>query len=93
MFWRSISEVGAMSATYYVALPFVRTEEGDLVAGEAKECQSDFGARREAARMALTHAGAVAFSRTGDPGTGEFADAVVLQSYGQAPSYDQLFAS
>jgi hypothetical protein len=28
-----------MSVTYYVALPFVRTEDG-VVAGEAMECQS-----------------------------------------------------
>ncbi|WP_375782185.1 hypothetical protein [Nitrobacter winogradskyi] len=29
--------------------------------------------------------GAVAFSRTGDPGSGEFADAVVLRSFGEVP--------
>jgi hypothetical protein len=79
-------------STYYVALPFLRTEEGDLVAGEAKECQTETGARRAAYRMSLTHIGAVAFSRTGDPATGDFADAIVLQSYGEAPSFDQLFA-
>jgi hypothetical protein len=32
------------------------------------------------------HIGAVAFSRTGDPGSGEFADAVVLQPFGMVPS-------
>lgn len=60
--------------TYYVALPFTLTEDGDLVAGEAKECQSAHGAVREARRLALTSTGAVAFSRTGDPGSGEFAE-------------------
>jgi hypothetical protein len=81
-----------MSTTYYVALPFTRTEDGDLVPGEAKECQSALGAAREASRMALTHPGAVAFSRTGDPGTGDFADATVLRAFGEVPSVDQLFA-
>jgi hypothetical protein len=33
--------------------------------------------------MALDAAGAVAFSRTGDPGTGEFEDAKVIASYGE----------
>ncbi len=33
--------------------------------------------------IAETNAGAVAFSRTGDPNTGEFSDAVILASYGE----------
>lgn len=32
------------------------------------------------------HIGAVAFSRTGDPGSGEFADAVLLKAFGDVPS-------
>jgi hypothetical protein len=28
----------------------------------------------------------VAFSRTGDPGSGEFADAVLLKAFGEVPS-------
>jgi hypothetical protein len=31
--------------------------------------------------------------RTGDPATGEIADAIILQSYGDTPSLDQLFAN
>jgi hypothetical protein len=30
--------------------------------------------------------GAVAFSRTGDPSLGEFADAVLLRAFGEVPS-------
>jgi hypothetical protein len=30
--------------------------------------------------------GAVAFSRTGDPGSGEFAEAVLLKLFGDVPS-------
>jgi hypothetical protein len=42
--------------------------------------------RRVRARsLAATKAGAVAFSRTGDPNMGEFADAVVLFTAGEVP--------
>jgi hypothetical protein len=34
----------------------------------------------------LGHTGAVAFSRTGDPATGEFKDATVLRSFGDVPA-------
>jgi hypothetical protein len=68
-----------MSVTYFVAPPFTRSEEGDLVPGEAKECPSAHSAEREAFRVAAKSAWAVAFSRTGDPPTGEFDDAVVLR--------------
>jgi hypothetical protein len=79
--------------TYYVALPFTVSEDGELVAGEAKECQSSHGAIREAQRLASTSAGAVAFSRTGDPGSGEFADAVVIKSFGEVPSAESLLVN
>jgi len=72
--------------TYYVALPFTSTEDGELVASEAKECQSSSQAVREAQRLSLTNAGAVAFSRSGDPSAGEFSDAVVIRSFGAVPS-------
>ncbi len=37
------------------------------------------------------HAGAVALSRTGDPATGDFSDAIVLRKFGDVP--DDLSAS
>ena len=73
------------SVTYYVALPFGRSEEGDLVAGEPKECQSEHGARTTAARLAEANAGAIAFSRTGDPSAGEFDTAKVIARFGDTP--------
>jgi hypothetical protein len=33
----------------------------------------------------LGHTGAVAFSRTGDPATGDFSDATVLRKFGNVP--------
>jgi hypothetical protein len=69
--------------TYFVALPFERNSDGELVAGEPRDAQSQSAAVRLAAALAATKAGAVAFSRTGDPSTGEFADAVILARYGE----------
>jgi hypothetical protein len=33
--------------------------------------------------LAIEHAGAVAFSRIGDPSTGEFQDAMILAQFGE----------
>ena len=80
------------AVTYYVALPFIRTDEGDLVAGEAQEKQTAGAAVRAAQQMARTVPGAVAFSRAGDPATGDFEDAVVIQRFGEVPSVEELLS-
>ena len=82
-----------MPVIYYVALPFVRNEEGELVPGEAQDRQSAGAAESLARKMALTSAGAVAFSRTGEPATGDFADAVVLRAFGEVPSMEELLSA
>ena len=63
--------------TYYVALPFTAADDG-IAPGEAVECQSSSAGIRRAE--------AIAFSRTGDPGSGEFSDAVVLKAFGDVPN-------
>lgn len=75
-----------MSVTYYVALPFVRADEG-CAPGEAQECQTEAAAikRAEAMSRAPVNVGAVAFRRAGDPNIGEFSDAVVLKTFGEVP--------
>ena len=73
------------SVTYYVAMAFEKTEEGDLVALDPMESQSSTQAVSRARSLAASKAGAVAFSRTGDPDIGEFADAVVLFKTGDVP--------
>jgi hypothetical protein len=62
-----------MAVTYYVALPFVRTEDG-VAPGEAQEMPSETAAIRRAEAMArgASNAGALAFKRSGDPGMGSF---------------------
>ena len=72
--------------TYYAVLPFVRDQDGNLCPDEAVECQSSAGAAARARALAASKAGAVAFSRTGDPESGEWADAVVLTRVGDTPA-------
>jgi hypothetical protein len=80
-----------MSAiTYYVALPFKRGEDGELVADIPRECPSPLNAIQTARRLASDSIGAIAFARSGDPETGEFTDAVVLQAFGETLSLDEL---
>ena len=75
-----------MAVTYYVALPFIRTEDG-AAPGGAQECQSEAAAIRQAEGMSrLPMRGAVAFKRAGDPNVGEFSDAVVLKKFGDVPN-------
>lgn len=73
------------TVTYYVALAFMRNDDGDIVACEPKEAQSADQAVRMANALAASegHCGAVAFSRTGDPAVGEFDDAVILRTVGE----------
>ena len=56
-----------MAVTYYVALPFIRTDDG-AAPGEAQECQSEAAAIKRAEGMSRDPAaGAVSFKRAGDP--------------------------
>ena len=73
--------------TYYVVQPFIRGEDGDLIAAEATEAPASNAAkyRAQAASTAGNHVGAIAFSRTGDPQLGDFDSAVVLGRYGETP--------
>jgi hypothetical protein len=69
-----------INVTYHVVVPFDRNEEGDLTAGTAEKAPSALAAERGARSLAHIHAGAVAFSRTGNPTIGEFQDKVILAS-------------
>lgn len=73
--------------TYYVAMPFQRDEAGMLIAGDAEECQNSTTALRRAEMMSRLsgNIGAIAFSRSGNPMSGEFSDARLLRSFGHVP--------
>ena len=68
--------------TYHVVIAFDRDAEGGLKPGEARELMSPIVAERRARARPRTR-GALAFSRTGDPTTGEFQDAVILAQFGE----------
>ncbi len=72
--------------TYYVALPFIAADDG-VAAGEAVECFNPTAVvmKAEALSRKPGHVGAVAFSRTGDPATGDFGDAKVIRKFGEVP--------
>jgi hypothetical protein len=71
--------------TYFVALPF-DVADGSVVVGEPIECLSPASAIERAQGLwKFGHTGAVAFSRTGDPATGDFRDATVLRKFGDVP--------
>ena len=72
-----------MAITYHVVVPFGRSEDGDLVPLEPMEAPNGESARRRAQAAAAKHAGAIAFSRTGDPDSGDFSDATILATYGE----------
>lgn len=81
-----------MSVTYYVALPFIRTEEG-VTPGQAQECQGETAAIRRAEALSRNpeNVGALAFKRSGDPDAGNFNDATVLRTFGIVPeNLDEL---
>ena len=69
--------------TYFVALPFVAADDG-IAPGEPTECFNPVAVvmRSEALSRKEGHVGAVAFSRTGDPATGNFSDAKVIKKFG-----------
>ena len=70
-----------MPINYYVIVLFDRDGDGDLKPGEGREVSSSHAAISGARTGVIGHAGAVAFSRTGDPATGEFEDAVILAQF------------
>jgi hypothetical protein len=73
--------------TYYVVLPFVEANDG-IAAVEAVECFNPNAAmmRAEALSRRPGYVGAIAFSRTGDPATGDFGDAKVIRKFGKVPN-------
>jgi hypothetical protein len=74
----------ARSSTVFSAKSFQLWLSSQL---EAIECPSPATAieRAQGLWKVLGHTGAVAFSRTGDPATGDFRDAIVLRKFGDVP--------
>lgn len=71
---------------YFVTLPFLAADDG-IAAAEPTECFNPTAVvmRAEALSRKPGHVGAVAFSRTGDPTTGDSGDAKVIKKFGAVP--------
>jgi hypothetical protein len=81
---KEVTEIGEI--TYYVALPFIAADDG-IAVGEAIACSNPNAAvmRAEALSRKAGHVGAIAFSRSGDPATGDFGEAKVIRKFGDVP--------
>lgn len=75
--------------TYYVVQSFQAGNKGYLIADEPREASGPGQAKLWASRLAGERAGVIAFSRTGDPVTGDYAEAEVICSFGELP--DAIF--
>lgn len=79
--------------TYFVVQGFQRGKRGMLIAEDPREARGADHCKRMAARlMEEGRAGVVAFSRTGDPGTGDWQDAVIIDRKGELPDDEDVFA-
>ena len=68
--------------TYFVVQSFEVSRRGHAIPMALVQAQSPAQAVRMAERLA-SKGGAIAFSRTGDPETGDFDDAVILGQFGE----------
>lgn len=71
--------------TYFVVQSFQQGNKGFLIPDEPREAQGRGQALLWAQRLAAERAGALAFSRTGDPATGEWDDAEIICRLGLVP--------
>ena len=72
------------SVTIHVVQAFEQRDDG-VMATEPKSCPSAGSARALAGRLARTHAGVIAWSRTGEPELGDWGPAVELVRSGTIP--------
>jgi hypothetical protein len=77
-------------STYYVALPFLRSEHGELVAGKAKQAPSASSARLMAFETVMSGLGegAIAVALTGNAVAKEFEPAQIIAKFGE--TYETL---
>lgn len=71
--------------TYFVVQSFTRGKRGALLADTPVQATDQGHAFRMLERLAKSKVGVVAFSRSGDPATGEYTDAIILATFGDLP--------
>lgn len=77
--------------TYFVVQSFSLGKRGALLPDLPVQATGEDHAKRLANRLAGSKVGVVAFSRSGDPSSGEYDDAVLIAAHGRLP--DEMEAS
>lgn len=71
--------------TYYVAQTYQAGKRGALIPDQPKQARNLQHLETMVERLALTSVAVIAFSRSGDPETGEWEEAVIISQHGQVP--------
>lgn len=72
--------------TYFVVQTFQRGKKGALIPDIPRPARDRLHCERVAEKLAERSAGVVAFSRTGDPESDDWEDAMIISQYGETPS-------
>lgn len=73
--------------THYVVQGFRKGKRGALQADEPRIARDKDHCIRLAQQVAGSRHAVIAFSRTGDPDTGDFDDPVILAKHGEVPEH------
>ncbi len=79
--------------TYYVVQPYQETTRGALAALPAIAAGDAEHALRLVSQHQRLAVGVIAFSRRGDPETGDYEDAVILSRWGKVPEDGDVAAA
>ncbi|RDE08377.1 hypothetical protein [Pelagibacterium lacus] len=71
--------------TYFVVQTFQKGKKGVLIADQPRQARDEAHCKYLAERLSHSVHAAVAFSRRGEPSTGDWEDAVILAQYGPLP--------
>jgi hypothetical protein len=74
-----------MAQKLIVVLP-IQEIDGELVPGEAIQAENEEKARALAKKLAGTHAGVIAWTRSADPDLGEYGPPQVIVKRGKVPA-------
>lgn len=73
------------AVTHFVVQAFRKGKRGKVEAEEPKIARDHANCLSMAERLATSRHGVIAFSRTGDPDTGDFDEPVILARHGDVP--------
>jgi len=71
--------------TYFVVQSFQRGKRGALIPDQPRQARDQGHCEFLAMRLAESRPAVVAFSRKGEPSTGDWEDAVIIAQYGDVP--------